>query len=313
MYSLFSPLPSSITIMYQPGIGFEEEDLELYGGVAGPSLERQGEGDYDGTANPYNTSAAGNASQELANGSSFEEEEEGEGDDGGAPRVLSRTALATYMKRHSLIDIGHDAAWSVSTAKHGNGVEMLMDGSPETYWQSDGGHPHTITIRFPKLTLLAGVGVLLNHNADESYTPKCVLCVYGTHERDGQELVANVYRPNGWLIIEPPQEAKGSCFAGAQPQGAAGSWGAPVLLQDEAGSTMTVFPSRLGELLPRTSPMHFSASDLCGVWVNYVNIVIEENHDDGRDTHVRGVRLFTAVHPWSTFQTKRFFSEDTIR
>ena len=49
-----------------------------------------------------------------------------------------------------LRDIGHDAVWSLSTAKPGNGVEQLRDDNPETFWQSDGQQPHQVNIQFPK-------------------------------------------------------------------------------------------------------------------------------------------------------------------
>jgi anaphase-promoting complex subunit 10 len=35
----------------------------------------------------------------------------------------------------SMREIGALAAWSVTSAKPGNGVELLRDGSTDTYWQ----------------------------------------------------------------------------------------------------------------------------------------------------------------------------------
>jgi anaphase-promoting complex subunit 10 len=32
-------------------------------------------------------------------------------------------------------EIGHLASWSVTSAKPGNGVELLRDGDPLTFWQ----------------------------------------------------------------------------------------------------------------------------------------------------------------------------------
>ena len=32
-------------------------------------------------------------------------------------------------------EIGHLAVWSVTSSKAGNGVELLRDGSTETFWQ----------------------------------------------------------------------------------------------------------------------------------------------------------------------------------
>lgn len=47
-------------------------------------------------------------------------------------------------------DIGKLAVWSVTSAKPGNGVELLCDDRDDTYWQSDGSQPHLINIQFQK-------------------------------------------------------------------------------------------------------------------------------------------------------------------
>ena len=47
-------------------------------------------------------------------------------------------------------DIGKLAVWSVTSAKPGNGVELLCDDRDDTYWQSDGSQPHLINVQFQK-------------------------------------------------------------------------------------------------------------------------------------------------------------------
>lgn len=47
-------------------------------------------------------------------------------------------------------EIGHMAVWSVTSAKPGNGVELLRDGREDTYWQSDGTQPHLVNVQFQK-------------------------------------------------------------------------------------------------------------------------------------------------------------------
>lgn len=42
------------------------------------------------------------------------------------------------------------AVWSVTSAKPGNGVELLRDGRDDTYWQSDGAQPHLVNVAFQK-------------------------------------------------------------------------------------------------------------------------------------------------------------------
>lgn len=51
---------------------------------------------------------------------------------------------------HDSREIGHLAVWTVTSAKPGNGVELLRDGSDDTYWQSDGTQPHLVDMQFQK-------------------------------------------------------------------------------------------------------------------------------------------------------------------
>ena len=40
--------------------------------------------------------------------------------------------------------------WTVTSAKQGNGVDLLRDGREDTYWQSDGAQPHLVNIQFQR-------------------------------------------------------------------------------------------------------------------------------------------------------------------
>ena len=53
-------------------------------------------------------------------------------------------------EREDLSEIGKLAVWSVTSAKPGNGVELLRDNNLDTYWQSDGAQPHLVNIQFQK-------------------------------------------------------------------------------------------------------------------------------------------------------------------
>ncbi|CAI5494595.1 unnamed protein product [Closterium sp. Naga37s-1] len=71
-------------------------------------------------------------------------------------------------------EIGHLAVWSVSSAKPGNGVELLRDGKADTFWQSDGSQPHLVNIQFQKKVRLQHVSLHVDFKLDESYTPNKV-------------------------------------------------------------------------------------------------------------------------------------------
>ena len=47
-------------------------------------------------------------------------------------------------------EIGGLAVWTVTSAKPGNGVELLRDGRTDTYWQSDGLQPHLVNLQFQR-------------------------------------------------------------------------------------------------------------------------------------------------------------------
>ena len=66
--------------------------------------------------------------------------------------------------------------WCLVRVTAGNGVEQLRDHNIETYWQSDGTQPHSITIQFLRKVTLSEVCLYLDFNLDESYAPKKI-CV----------------------------------------------------------------------------------------------------------------------------------------
>ena len=58
-------------------------------------------------------------------------------------------------------EIGQQAVWSVTSAKPGNGVELLRDNKEDTYWQSDGAQPHLVNIQFQRKVLITIVALHL--------------------------------------------------------------------------------------------------------------------------------------------------------
>lgn len=63
---------------------------------------------------------------------------------------LRLAVVAALQPDASAREIGRLAVWSVTTAKPGNGVELLRDGRDDTYWQSDGAQPHLVNVQFQK-------------------------------------------------------------------------------------------------------------------------------------------------------------------
>lgn len=158
------------------------------------------------------------------------------------------------------VEVGRNAVWRVSTAKHGNGVAQLRDGDPNTYWQSDGAQPHTVHCEFPRLTATTYVCILLNFQSDDSYTPRHIVVRSGTYSGDITEITqVELDSPRGWVMVPLRGETEGS-------------------------------------------PLYSA----------HLQVVITDNHQNGRDTHVRGVRVYADM-PGQPYRTPLMNSMVTLR
>ena len=164
-------------------------------------------------------------------------------------------------------EIGKEAlCWQLSSAKPGNGVEQIRDGSADTYWQSDGlKQPHWIQVHFARRVAVSHVCLYLDYNLDESYTPKRVSVHHGMTSQDLQAAVYPAHteiefsEPNGWVVI--PLSAPPDPLDVYQENGAA------VNNNDNETST-------------------------CGIRAHLLRISILSMHQNGRDTHIRQVELY---------------------
>lgn len=111
-------------------------------------------------------------------------------------------------------EIGKHAVWSVTTAKPGNGVELLRDGREDTYWQSDGSQPHLVNIQFQKKVFLKELAIYCDYKMDESYTPNKISIRAGTTFNDMREIkCVDMNEPQGWLLIPlSPDEDSTACI-----------------------------------------------------------------------------------------------------
>ncbi|KAJ1988445.1 Anaphase-promoting complex subunit 10 [Coemansia spiralis] len=100
-----------------------------------------------------------------------------------------------------LPNISAQGTWTVSSTKHGFGIENLHDGNVETFWQSDGHQPHSISVQFPKRHQIHAVSLYLDIDKDESYTPCRVAICAGTNQYDKQLVKDEVFtnEPRGWV------------------------------------------------------------------------------------------------------------------
>lgn len=199
-----------------------------------------------------------------------------------------------------LKEISSLASWTVSTHKPGNGVAALRHPSTAHFWQSDGPQPHTLNIHFFKLVAIAHLRIFIDFSLDESYTPIKLELLAGTGHHDlqlVQELAPK--DPKGWLDIDLSKAG-----------------GPPALRPDEAvddGSDDAAYdqfsmspPSPDDDMSPEDLAMHchtqLAARRARRRWRRLgtgptlrcflVQLRILENHQNGKDTHLRGLQIF---------------------
>ncbi|KAF7457824.1 anaphase-promoting complex subunit 10 [Cryptosporidium felis] len=158
-----------------------------------------------------------------------------------------------------LVEIGDSASWSLSSAKPGNGMPQLRDNNSSTFWQSDGQSPHTVTLRFPRKTKVSVIDLYLAYKIDESYTPQIISIRSGNQESDLEEIKEmQLSEPDGWVrILLSPREIADNFFKDAMPM-----------------QIKTICDSQN------------YISTFC------IQIAILANHQTGRDTHVRQIRVW---------------------
>ncbi|KAG9508549.1 Anaphase-promoting complex subunit 10, partial [Fragariocoptes setiger] len=100
-------------------------------------------------------------------------------------------------------EVGSHAVWTLSSCKHGCGVDQLRDNNLDTYWQSDGGQPHLVNILFSRKTTIQAVCIYLDFKLDESYTPRQISLRAGNHFQDLEEIEKiELEQPSGWITID---------------------------------------------------------------------------------------------------------------
>lgn len=114
----------------------------------------------------------------------------------------SQLLLKNYTQGN-LPDIGNDAIWSVSSCKREFPISNLRDNNIDTYWQSDGNQPHTITCQFRSRQQVVGILLYADSKSDESYTPSHITIKAGNDFNDLVNVVTDfkTNEPKGWIPI----------------------------------------------------------------------------------------------------------------
>ncbi|KAJ5819247.1 hypothetical protein N7474_004838 [Penicillium riverlandense] len=206
----------------------------------------------------------------------------------------------------NLREISSLASWTVSTSKPGCGVAALRHPSPSQYWQSDGPQPHTLTLHFFKLVAVVRIRVYLDFEMDESYTPTKMVFLAGMGGNDLVEFATwEGDTPCGWVDV--PLEGVGGRNGGwvrndvaVRPRHRAKSSRRTVASHRHNGDENDVGETGANDA---ENGDHFDddededhrqdiyAGNVLKAMVIQMRVV--ENHQNGKDTHVRGFQVFS--------------------
>lgn len=172
-----------------------------------------------------------------------------------------------------LRDISSLATWTLSSAKPGCALAQLRNPSPGMFWQSDGPQPHTLTLHFFKLVAIVKMRIYLDFDLDESYTPTRMKFFAGMSEGGlvefGEWAVTEITDENG-EVRSSVENVKGWIDVDLKGVGGREKRYFEVAEEEE------------GEVKP---------GDVLKAMV--VQVRICENHQNGKDTHVRGFQVFS--------------------
>lgn len=171
--------------------------------------------------------------------------------------MTSELIISENLDSADCRELGSEAVFTISSAKPGNGVEQLRDNNLDTYWQSDGSFPHSISVSFLRKVSIRKLCFYMDYGLDESYTPKKIAISCGTSLHDLLDVASfELNEPVGWVtvnLIDP-------CCASKDSQGNA--------IQSDFNNDSTCLRTHL------------------------LQIKILSMHQNGRDTHVRQLKLF---------------------
>jgi anaphase-promoting complex subunit 10 len=219
-----------------------------------------------------------------------------------------------------LREISSLASWTVSTHKPGCGVAALRNTDHTQYWQSDGPQPHTLTLHFFKLVAIVKIRVYLDFSLDESYTPTKMTFMAGMGGNDLVEFATwDGDNPCGWVDV--PLDGVGGQNGGwvrnrrrrrrlrvrksVRPQGkrdkGKGKYSDAVLADD----SLVIDSETQGGSHGFTTAVYDEddeidddddddddpyAGNVLKAMVLQMRVI--ENHQNGKDTHVRGFQVF---------------------
>lgn len=188
--------------------------------------------------------------------------------------------LPNQLPPRGLKEISSLASWTVSTSKPGCGVAALRNPDTSLFWQSDGPQPHLLSIHFFKLVSISHIRIFLDFLNDESYTPTKIQFFAGYGVYDVIEFAEMSFeQPRGWIDVD---------F----------SMVGPIADDDEEHEENGV---RVIDWDKRPVLRCF-----------LLQVKILENHQNGKDTHLRGLQIFAKDERAEEAQEREESPDDEI-
>ena len=207
-----------------------------------------------------------------------------------------------------LRDISSLATWTLSSAKPGCALPQLRSSNPNLFWQSDGPQPHTLTLHFFKLVAIVKMRIYLDFDLDESYTPTKMKFYAGMSEGGLVEF-------GNWQVLETidPETGEPKSDIGdvrgwidVPLKGVGGREARYHEVVEHEEDQMDVDADEFEDArTAKAARQVFSPGEEPGKETNgdtevvgdvlkamVVQVRICENHQNGKDTHVRGFQVF---------------------
>ncbi|XP_073088717.1 anaphase-promoting complex subunit 10 isoform X2 [Manis javanica] len=193
---------------------------------------------------------------------------------GADPKQLERTGTVR--------EIGSQAVWSLSSCKPGFGVDQLRDDNLETYWQSDGSQPHLVNIQFRRKTTVKTLCIYADYKSDESYTPSKISVRVGNNFHNLQEIrqILKHLLKLSYILFSVLHFFLGNISAGPLVQ---------LLCPCDSWKQL--------ELVEPSGWIHVPLTDnhKKPTRTFMIQIAVLANHQNGRDTHMRQIKIYTPV------------------
>jgi anaphase-promoting complex subunit 10 len=182
-------------------------------------------------------------------------------------------------------------------------VPQLRSPEIDQFWQSDGPQPHLLNIHFFKQVSIVAMRLYLDFEADESYTPTRIQFLAGTGYNDLQEWAEmKLEQPKGWIDVDFADVGREEVLSESDNEVMKDQEGSEEDEDndeeeeaDEGDSSSSILSSDNDRSSKRRRRRGFKGRKKRRIPVlkaYLVQVKILENHQNGKDTHLRGVQIF---------------------